>query len=71
LTSLERCWLQSENLDKLIFVSQNWPNDPKVECNMLSTLLEFIEKYEIVEEELENFERKFERDEIINMNFLY
>jgi hypothetical protein len=34
LTSLRRCWLQSENLNKLIFVSQNWPNDPRVGCNM-------------------------------------
>jgi hypothetical protein len=42
LTSLRRCWLQYENLDKLIFVSQNWPNDPRVGCNMLSTLVEFI-----------------------------
>jgi len=25
LTSLKRCKLQIENLDKLIFVSQNWP----------------------------------------------
>jgi hypothetical protein len=49
LTSLKRCWLQSENLDILFFVSQNWPNDPRVGCNMPSTLVEFIEKDEIVE----------------------
>jgi hypothetical protein len=53
LTSLKRCWLQFENLDKLIFVNQNWPNDPRVGCNMPSTLVEFIEKDEIVEEEFE------------------
>jgi hypothetical protein len=41
LASLRRCWLQTENLHKLIFVSQNWPNDPRVGCNMLSTLVEF------------------------------
>ncbi len=34
LTSLKRCKLQTENLDKLIFVSQNWPNDLRVGCNM-------------------------------------
>jgi hypothetical protein len=40
LTSLRRCWLQSENLDKFIFISQNWPNDPRVGYNILSTLVE-------------------------------
>ncbi len=63
--------MQSEILDKLIFVSQNWPNDPKVGCNMSSTLVKFIEKNEIVEEELEEFEGEFEREEIVDMNFLY
>jgi hypothetical protein len=38
LTSFRRYWLQSEILDKLIFVSQNWPNDPRVGCNMSSTM---------------------------------
>ncbi len=42
LTSFRRYSLQSEILDKLIFVSQNWPNDPRVGCNMSSTLVEFI-----------------------------
>jgi len=49
LTSLKKCWLQSKILDKLTFVSQNWPNDPRVECNMPSTLVKFIEKDEIVD----------------------
>jgi hypothetical protein len=26
------CHLQSNNLDKLIFVSKNWPNDLRVSC---------------------------------------
>jgi hypothetical protein len=42
LTSFRRCRLQSKNLDKSIFVSQNWPNDPRVGCNMPSILVEFI-----------------------------
>ncbi len=71
LTSLKRCWLECENLDKLNFVSQKWPNDPRVGCNMPSTLVEFIEKDEIVEKELEESERKFETEEIVNMNSLY
>jgi hypothetical protein len=48
LTCLRRYWLQSKTLDKLIFINQNWPNDHKVRCNMPSTLVEFIEKNEIV-----------------------
>jgi len=71
LTSLKRCWLQSKNLDKINFLNQNWPNDPKVGCNMSSTLVEFIEKDEIIEEELKEFEREFEKEEIVNMSFLY
>jgi hypothetical protein len=71
LVSLNRCWLQSKNLDELVFVSQNWPNDPRVECNMPSTLVEFIEKDKIVEEESKEFEGEFEREEIVDMNSLY
>jgi hypothetical protein len=38
---------------------------------MPSTLVEFIEKDEIVEEESEEFEMEFEREEIVDMNSLY
>ncbi len=71
LTSLRRYQLQSKKLDKLIFVSQYWPNEFRVGCNMPSTLVDLIEKDEIVEEELEEFEGEFEREEIVDMNFLY
>ncbi len=71
LTCLKGCWLQFEILDILFFVSENWPNDPRVGCNMPSTLVEFIEKDEIVEEESEEFEMEFEREEIVDMNSLY
>jgi hypothetical protein len=37
---------------------------------MPSTLVEFIEKNEVVKE-LEEFEGEFEREEIVDMNFLY
>jgi hypothetical protein len=30
LTNLKRCHLQSDNLDKIIFVNKNWPSDPRV-----------------------------------------
>jgi hypothetical protein len=32
LTNFRRCHLQTENLEKLIFVNKNWPNDPKIGC---------------------------------------
>jgi hypothetical protein len=38
---------------------------------MSSTLVEFIEKSEIVEEESKEFEGEFEREEIVDMNSLY
>jgi hypothetical protein len=38
---------------------------------MLSTLVEFIKNGEILEEELEEFEREFEKEEIVDMNSLY
>jgi hypothetical protein len=38
LTSRKKCQLESKNLNKLIFINQNWPNDPRVGCNMPSTL---------------------------------
>jgi hypothetical protein len=37
---------------------------------MPSTLVEFTKKNEIVKE-LEEFEGEFEREEIVDMNFLY
>jgi len=35
------------------------------------TLVELIEKDEIVKEELQEFEKEFEKEEILNMNSLY
>jgi hypothetical protein len=37
LISLKKCHLQLNFLDKLIFVSKNWPNDPKIGCKSLSS----------------------------------
>ncbi len=32
ITSLERCWHGIVNLDKLILIMKNWPNDLKFGC---------------------------------------
>jgi hypothetical protein len=46
--------LQSKNLDKLIFVSKNWPNDPKIGCKSPSSFANFIENDLNLEDELKN-----------------
>jgi hypothetical protein len=57
LTNFRRCRLQIYNLDKLIFVNKNWPNDPKIRCKFPFNLLEFLERDIDLEEELEKFGR--------------
>jgi hypothetical protein len=59
-TNLRRCCLQSNNLDKRIFVSKILPNDPRVGCSSPSSLIEFIEVNLALEEELEQYEGEFE-----------
>ncbi len=46
--------LQSKNLDKLIFVSKNWPNDPRIGCKSPFSLANFIENDLNLEDELKN-----------------
>ncbi len=71
LTIFKRYRLQFKILKKMIFVSQNWPNDPWLGCKTSSNFVEFIKKDKIIEKELEDFEGEFEKEEIIDMNFLY
>jgi hypothetical protein len=44
-------------LEKLIFVNKNWPNDPGIDCKSPFNLVDL--------KELEELERTFERDEIV------
>ncbi len=67
LTSIKRCCLQYKKLDKLIFVSKNWPNDPSIGCKSPSSLVDFIESDLNLEEELEEFEGAFERDKVVEL----
>jgi len=64
LTNLKRC-LQSKNLDKLIFISQIWHNNPRPRWKTPSNFVEFIEEDKIIEEELEETKREFEKEEIV------
>jgi hypothetical protein len=60
LTNLKNCHLQLENLENLISVSKNWPNDVRVGCKALSGLLELID-CEIDLQKLDEFESSFEQ----------
>ncbi len=59
--------MQTENLENLIFVSKNWPNDYKVGCKASSNLVEIIEMDGDLEEESEQLEGDFERDEVFEL----
>ncbi len=56
---MKRCCLESNNLDKIIFVSKNWPSDFKVGYNSLSKLTELIEADVTLKKELEHYEGEF------------
>jgi hypothetical protein len=45
LTNLGKCRLQPKNLEKLIFVSKNRLNNPRVGCKEASTFLEREENF--------------------------
>jgi hypothetical protein len=66
-TSIRKCRLQLENLDNLIFVNKNWPNDHRVSCKSSFSLIDVIEMDVNLEANLKEFERAFERDEIMEL----
>ncbi len=67
LINLRRCHLQTKNLEKLILVNKNKPNDPKIGYNSPSNLMKFLGKDVDLEEELKKFETEFERDEVVEV----
>jgi hypothetical protein len=66
-TNLRRCRLQSNILDKIIFVSKIWPNDPRVGCSSPFSLIELIEADFALKEGLKQYEDEFERDELLDL----
>jgi hypothetical protein len=48
-------------------VNINWPNDHKVGCKSSFNLINFIGIYANLEEELEEFKRTFDRNEIVDI----
>ncbi len=69
-TSHKECHLKSKNLDKLIFVNTNWPNDPRIGCKSPSSLVELFETHVDLENHFEEFEKAFERDEVMEFSNL-
>ncbi len=51
LTNLRWCHLQLNISDKIIFVINNWPSDPRVCCSSPSSLIKLIEANLALEEE--------------------
>ncbi len=66
LINVKRCNLQLDNLDTLIFLNKNWPNDPRIGCKPM----ELIEINAELEDKLNYFEGTFERDEILEIKFI-
>ncbi len=67
LNNLKICCVQLENLKNLFFVNKNWLNDCRAGCKSSTNLLELIGIHVDLEKELEQFEKAFERDEIVNL----
>jgi hypothetical protein len=59
--------LQLNNLNKIIFVSKNWPSDPRVGCSSPFSLIELTEVDIALQEELEQYESEFEQDELLDL----
>jgi hypothetical protein len=51
-------------LEKFIFVNKNWPNDTRVGCEVPSSMIELIERWVHLEDQLNDFEGLFEQDEL-------
>jgi hypothetical protein len=67
LTNVRRHHLQMNNLEKLIFMNKNWPRDFRVDWKSLCNLVEVIEKDLNLKEKLQEFERVFEEDEVLDI----
>jgi hypothetical protein len=70
LTSLKRCCLQLNNLEKWIFINKNWPNDAKMGCKALNNLVMLIDSKFDVKLELNEFETSFEQHEWIERDLI-
>lgn len=76
LAALRRCCLQVENLDRIVTVVRNWPDDPRLDCVPKARLAEFLaEEATLAEENYDVFDgaNLFEDiliDELRKLDFL-
>ncbi len=64
LTIWGKCHLQSKNLEKLISVNKNWPNDARVGCKAPNNLVQLIYFELDLKHELDEFGDSFKQDEL-------
>lgn len=67
LTNARRHHLQLNNLENLIFMNKNLPSDLRVDWKSLCNLVEVIQKDLKLKEELKEFERVFEEEEVLDI----
>jgi hypothetical protein len=61
--------LQIDNLEKLILVNKNWPNDPIFDCNVSKNMTKMIElEVDFIDEFKKEFEGAFKHEEISNVH---
>jgi hypothetical protein len=70
-TNLKKCHLQYDNLNIFIFVNKKLSNHPKIGCKPFFSLVELIEIVMELEKELAEFQRTFENDEILEIQFIF
>jgi hypothetical protein len=51
----------------LIFVNKNWPNDSKITYKSPYNLVKLLERDINFKKEFEEFEREFEKDEVVEV----
>jgi hypothetical protein len=61
---IKRCHLQLDRY--IIFLNKNWPNDPRIGCKPM----ELIEINTKLKDRLKKFGSTFEKDEILEIQFI-
>lgn len=59
LTSLRWCRLNVQNLDKLVMILKNWPNDARTNCSSL-VVMGMVEFLKVEDKMLDDFEKELE-----------
>ncbi len=76
LIALKHCHLQVQNLDQIIAIINNWPNDPCQNCTSNANLKDYLkveivlveENYELIKGAKFFKELQVDEDQVINLN---